>query len=454
MPRIFTPPRLRLARSDSRCPAGATPALLAFVVLLLQAPAMTSSPQPDPVARLKATLPALEKNLEEAVVRFWYPRVLDRTHGGYRVAFDAAGAPAADGSKMIVTQARMLWLFARLARAGHRSADMREAAAHGYRFLDDRMWDRRHGGYVWEVDETGARVTDATKVIYGEAFALYALAEYHRATGDPGALARATELFDLIDGRARDPLYGGYYELFEPDWSSPPVTRASPIGGPPGAKLMNTHLHLLEAFAEYYRASGSARARDRLFELVAIQGSTVVRKDLTACTDEYRRDWTPILEGAGAQVSYGHDIENIWLLADAVETLGQSNALWLDLYRRLFDYSYRHGYDAAQGGFFYRGGFNEPARERQKVWWVEAEALMSALTMYRLTKEATYADVFEQTLRWVMNHQTDWQTGEWFAEVHPDGSTTGVKADRWKEGYHNGRALIGSIEIITGLDAR
>jgi hypothetical protein len=31
---------------------------------------------------------------------------------------------------------------------------------------------------------------------------------------------------------------------------------------------MNTHLHLLEAFAEYYRASRSARARDRLRQRV------------------------------------------------------------------------------------------------------------------------------------------------------------------------------------------
>jgi mannobiose 2-epimerase len=141
----------------------------------------------------------------------------------------------------------------------------------------------------------------------------------------------------------------------------------------------------------------------------------------------------------------------VWLLADAVETVGHSNGPWLDLYRRLFDYSQRHGYDAAQGGFFYRGGFNEPASGREKVWWVQAEALMSALTMYRLTREPRYAQVFEETLRWVAERQTDWRAGEWFAEVHPDGSTTGVKGDRWKEGYHNGRALIESIRIIGEL---
>ena len=423
----------------------------ALILLLLSGSAPPLHTTVDSAASLRATLPSLQKNLDDVVVRFWYPKVIDRTHGGYRVAFDAAGAPLPDGSKMIVTQARMLWLFARLARAGHRVPEMRDAAAHGYQFLANRMWDREHGGYVWEVDESGARVADASKVIYGQAFALYALSEYHRATGDSGALTRATELFELIDLRAHDVTYGGYFELFERDWSPPTAGKPSPIGGPAGAKLMNTHLHLLEAVAEYYRASRSAKARERLHELIAIQGSAVVRKELTACTDEYRRDWTPILEGSGARVSYGHDIENIWLLADAVETVGQSNAPWLDLYRRLFEYSVRHGYDNAQGGFFYRGPFNENAREREKIWWVQAEGLMSALTMFRLTGEPQYARVFEGTLRWVSTRQTDWIQGEWFAEVRPNGSTAGVKGDRWKEGYHNGRALIESIRLIGEL---
>jgi mannose/cellobiose epimerase-like protein (N-acyl-D-glucosamine 2-epimerase family) len=193
------------------------------------------------------------------------------------------------------------------------------------------------------------------------------------------------------------------------------------------------------------------RPHERLFELVAIEGNTVVRKELTACTDEYRRDWTPILEGSAADVSYGHDVENVWLLSDAVQTLGQSNALWLDLYRRLFDYSYRYGYDRQQGGFFSRGPFNTPADEREKIWWVQAEGLVGALTMFTLTREATYARVFEETLRWIDEKQTDWRVGEWHAEVLPDGSTRGVKGDRWKAGYHNGRALLESIRLIESL---
>jgi len=95
-----------------------------MLLLLLPVSTATIQPLPDATASLRATLPSLQKNLGQAVVRFWYPRVIDRTHGGYRIAFDAIGTPMPDGSKMIVTQARMLWLFARLARAEPREVDL------------------------------------------------------------------------------------------------------------------------------------------------------------------------------------------------------------------------------------------------------------------------------------------------------------------------------------------
>jgi len=425
-----------------------TRSVLSILLIALAAPAAAQTPEAASLTRLA---PEIRRNLEEAVVAYWYPRSIDRTNGGYVLAFDDTGASTGTPNKMIVSQARMVWLFARLARSGYRRAEMTEAATQGFRFLSDRMWDREHGGFYWEVDPAGTRVVDEGKYIYGESFGLYALAEYYRATGDESALTLARQLFDLIVRYGRDPERGGYYEFFGRDWSAPAPGATSHVGGPAGAKLMNTHLHLLESFAEYYRASGSAEARERLHELITIQSNAVVRKDLTACTDQYRRDWTPILDAGGARVSYGHDLENIWLLADAVATVGQSNAPLVDLYKRLFAYSLAHGIDEAQGGVYSSGRFNEAADQRNKIWWVQAEALVSALTMYRLTGDAAYARVFEQTWRWVNTQQTDWQGGEWFQEVRPDGTHTKVKADQWKEGYHDARALLVCLELLSAM---
>src|SRR4029453_4551053 len=97
--------------------------------------------------------PAIERNLQKAVIAFWYPRVIDREHGGYLIDFDTTGHFKGQARKMMVTQARMLWLSARLMREGRADDVVREAARVGYRFLMDRMWDREHGGFFWEVED-------------------------------------------------------------------------------------------------------------------------------------------------------------------------------------------------------------------------------------------------------------------------------------------------------------
>jgi mannobiose 2-epimerase len=391
--------------------------------------------------------PKLESNLLSNVLPFWYPQTLDRTNGGYILNHDIAGRLKGPGTKMIVTQSRQVWLFSRLARAGYDKAKYLEAAEVGHRFLKEKMWDAKNGGFFWETDVTGERRLRPKKHLYGQAFGLYALSEYALASGRGDVLEFATQVFHLLEAKAHDSKHGGYNEWFNEDWSAAPADEQTYMGAP-DFKLMNTHLHLLEAMTTFYRASKLPLARDRLLELISIQSSSVVRKDLGACTDKYRADWTPVLTDNYARVSYGHDIENIWLLMDACDAAGMPNAPLLDLYRALFDYSLKYGWDEVNGGFYGDGAFNQPASNRDKVWWAEAEGLVAALRMYRMTGEEKYRHVFEKTYGWIEGHQVDWKNGEWFDTITPDGTPRGDKAQPWKGGYHNGRAMIECLEIL------
>ncbi|HXN49908.1 MAG TPA: AGE family epimerase/isomerase [Bryobacteraceae bacterium] len=392
----------------------------------------------------------LEHNLRDNIVAFWYPKSIDRVNGGYIISADADGVINPSASKTLVTQARQVWLFSRLAREGVRSKEMLEAAAHGFHFLRDKMWDQRYGGFYWEVDATGTRALKPGKHMYGQSFALYALSEYFEASKDPAALDLATRLFALFEQHAHDARYGGYLESFNRDWSAPPPGEPGYMEVPPDMKLMNTHLHLLESMTAYFRASHSPVARDRLIELIAIQSNAVVRKPLTACTDKYDRDWTPALgrNPAWDRVSYGHDLENIWLLTDAAQAAGIPVEPFLDLFRQLFAYSLKYGYDPAHGGFYDSGPFSQPATNRTKTWWVQAEASVSALYMYRLTHDRAYWDVFAKTCDFIDRYQTDWQTGEWWESVSEDLKPSGAKAHGWKAGYHTGRAMLECLRIL------
>jgi mannobiose 2-epimerase len=411
-------------------------------------------------------LPRLREVLTDNVVDFWYPRCIDDTHGGYITSYDADGKFAGNEEKMIVTQSRMVWLFSRLARAGYDDAgDYITAAESGFEFLSEHMWDDEHGGFYWIVDRDGT-TQKPNKHCYGQSFGLYGLSEYYRASGDERARKLAIEFFDLLEEQAYDEDHGGYVEYFEPDWT--PITEGGtyldniePDWSPkeevdaeldPTTKLMNTHLHLMEAFTTFYRATEYDLARQRLSELLHVLTNTVVRKGLTCCSDKFAPDWTPLVEDEAYRIaSYGHDIENVWLTMEAADALDIPRTFFLDLYEELYDYSLEYGYDEDHGGFYFYGPWNEPATSRVKAWWVQAEAIASALKMYRQTGGERYRDVFEETWAFIDEHHVDREVGEWHSGVTDDLEAVGRKGAMYKGAYHNGRALIECIEELEAM---
>jgi mannobiose 2-epimerase len=419
---------------------------------------------PDPERVRREYAPRLESNLREQVVDFWYPRSLDDEHGGYVLSYDAAGEFAGDDAKMIVTQARMVWFFATLSRhdAVEGEDEFLDAARQGYEFLAEEMWDDEHGGFYWEVARDG-EPTKPNKHLYGQAFAIYGLAEYARAADDDAALELAHETFDALEREAHDDEHGGYVEYFTPDWD--PITEGTtylaniePDWSPkesgetsldPTMKLLNTHLHLLEAFTTLYDVGAREDVGDRLTELLFVNTNTVVRREFDACTDKYAQDWTPLLDEEEFRiVSYGHDVEGIWLVMEACDVLGVPPEFFRETFEAVYDYSLDHGYDDEHGGFYFFGPLGEDATNRVKAWWVQSEALVSALKMYEFTGDERYLDVFTETYDFVEEYQVDPEVGEWHSGVE-DLEPVGRKGAAYKGAYHNGRAL---MECLSTLD--
>ena len=426
--------------------------IMACILLGLGAYAwpQASTPPINPTAQkaLEESRDLLQKILLENIIPFWYPNTLDTADGGYQLNHDITGKYRGRTNKSLVTQARMVWFFSRLAQSRFGVKDHLAAARHGYQFLVDKMRDAQFGGFYWEVDSAGVVATKPDKHLYGQSFALYALAEYAKASQDPEAKAAAQKLFSHLDYMAHDTANGGYFESFRRDWLPLPASYMNYMSVPPNLKLMNTHLHLMEAMTTYYEMSRDVAARERLLELIDIESNAVLRKALGACTDKYQSNWIPLRSLTYDRVSYGHDIENVWLLQEACRIAGISNGPLHDLYRVLCGYSLQYGYDIKNGGFYDSGTFNNPADRRQKVWWVQSEGLVSMLSMYQLTGEEVYLNAFLKTLDWVNQKQVDWENKDWFSQIEEDGHPTGDKANAWKAAYHNGRAVLECIERI------
>jgi mannobiose 2-epimerase len=409
---------------------------------------MTDAAAPS-MQDLDSHISRLEQALEN-IVSFWFPRCIDERNGGYHLNFGTHGEDLGPAPKMVITQARMVWLFSRLAREGYRTAEMLEAAEHGYRFLTERMQDMKYGGYYWltRVDGSPRRMR---KHLCGQSFVLYGFAEYAAVTGHNEALAAAEALFELTEERAHDVDHGGYSEAFSRKWGRPLPWHVG--SGASRYKSVNTHLHHMEALSAYCRLNPASLVRERLLELIGIETSNVFAAFGEASTNLFESDWTPVLEKPEARYSYGHDLENIWLTVEACVTAGIPVDLHLPLFRRVFDTCLGLGFDHEGGGFYFSGLPGNFADDRNKVWWVQAEAMVSALAMHRLTSDRRYYEVFEKTWHFVDRHMIDWQDGEWFHTITPDGTPEGPKASEWKAGYHTGRAVLECLHLLRALRA-
>jgi len=423
-----------------------------FLLLLSVLPAAAAPPDAGRTPSREALLRQARRCrhlLKTSLVNFFLPACLDQENGGYLESLrDGRFAPT--GEKFLVLQGRQLWFFSTLAREGIEATAARAAAKAGFDFLESHMRDRRHGGYFAKVTDAG-RPKDRRKHVYLNAFALYGLVAYHRATGDAAARAAARDLFRVLEDKAHDRRHGGFVEFFSEDWRPLTDPRESGYVGAIGTKTYNTHLHVLEAFAELHRVWPDPLVRQRLHELILINTNTVRHPDSSCNIDGWRPDWQIVEAPGNLRASYGHDVECAWLTLDAGRTLGLSPRLLRGWAEALCGYALKYGYDRRHGGFFYTGPPGRPADDTKKEWWVQAEALVAMLEMYRLTGKPDYYDAFAQTLDFVEKHQVA-REGGWWATRAADGSPRGdQRSSMWQGAYHNGRALLHCARLLEEL---
>ena len=419
--------------------------VLGVALLVLLGRGMEAAPSPE---EMRAQADRCRKILKESLIEFYLPGCIDERNGGYyEVLRD--GKFAGNGEKFLTLQARHLWFFSTLAKEGYEAEKALAAARHGYEFIRGKMRDAEHGGCFSKVTDAG-EPKDTRKHAYLNAFTLYGFVAYYQASGDAGALEGAKELFRVLEEKAYDRQFGGYVEFFERDWK--PVAEGSGYVGAIGHKTYNTHLHLLEAFAEFYRAWPDELVGRRLHELMAINISTVQHPEVRSNVDAFTREWEMVMEPRNLRASYGHDVECAWLVLDAGRTVGIAPNVLLSWAEALSETSYQHGYDQEHGGFYAGGPLGKPADDLKKVWWVQTEALLGMLEMYRLTGEPKYYDAFVKTLDFCEKFHVA-KEGGWWATRAADGSPTGdrQRTGPWQGAYHAARAMMNAAKWLTEM---
>jgi mannobiose 2-epimerase len=379
----------------------------------------------------------MRTELTERILPFWMNAASDRRHGGVIGLIVEDGTTDPEAPKGAILHARVLWTFSAAYRAlgDERYRRTADGAASHFR---KHFVDPTSGGVFWMIDARG-RPLDERKHIYAQAFAIYALAEHARATGDPHSLDTAIALFRLIDGHAFDAERVGYEECFSRDWTLLDDVRLSDQDLNE-RRSMNTHLHLLEAYTALHAVWPDVQLAARLRMLLELFLDRIIAPGGDHVVGFFTERWEP----RSSKVSFGHDIETSWLLVEAARAIGdpgltervRAAALALAAAVR------ECGVDAEHGGLFHERDGDH--LDTDKEWWPQAEAIVGFVAAYQASGDERFLDAAVSTWRFVVRHLVDRRHGEWYRRVSRSGdrSRGGEKVGPWKCPYHNSRACL------------
>ncbi|HLF27685.1 MAG TPA: AGE family epimerase/isomerase [Anaerolineae bacterium] len=377
----------------------------------------------------------VKEELTGNILPFWMTTVVDQVNGGFYGAVTNDLQVHNHVPRSAVLCARLLWTYATAYRRLGAQQYL-SMARRAYDYLTRIFWDQDYGGVYWQVDYRGNPVVDR-KHHYAQAFALYGLAEYYRATQDPQSLRLAQTLFYRLEQYAYEAIHQGYLEASNREWGPLADTRLSDRDLP-CRKSMNTMLHILEAYTNLLRVWDDAQLKVQQRVLL----ETFQKHILDQQTGHFKLFFDDSWQSLSENVSFGHDIEGSWLLVEAAEAQGDWElfAQVRESALKLATTVYREGLDE-DGSLFYEGSPYGRV-DTGKDGWAQAEAVVGFYNAYQLSSQVHFAQAAYRCWAYIQAKMVDRIHGDWLKRLHRDGTPdhTRYKAGPWECPYHQSRA--------------
>lgn len=377
-----------------------------------------------------------------SVLNYWKDFTVDEEDGGFFGSVSNENIPDKTAPKGIVLNSRILWTFS----AGFlysKDQQYLRIAERAFQYIIRHFTDPEFGGVYWSVDYRG-KMLDGKKQIYGLAFCIYGMSEYYKATHKEKALTFSKELFEMIEKYSYDKKIGGYLEAFTRDWQ--PISDLRLSEKDDNEKITaNTHLHIIEAYANLYLVWPDEALEERISTLLKIFSGHFIRSDNYHLNLFFDEHWAI----RSSLVSYGHDIEAAWLLLRCAEILG--NEEYINEYKQMAVKMTDAAAEAldSDGGLWYEYEAGKDIWVKEKHSWSQAEAMIGFLNAWQISGKEKYLqhslNSWEFIKRSIKNHVN----GEWFWGIEENGSVMKKeKAGFWKCPYHSTRAF---LEIINRI---
>ena len=342
-----------------------------------------------------------------ALFDFYQFRSINPKGGFFELGDD--GAPAGTVRQLHATT-RMIHCFTIGHLLGRPGCDA--IIDHGMNFLWRGHRDRRYGGYVWSLDDDGAK--DASKQAYGHAFVLLA-ASAAKVACHPLADEMIADITAILESRFWEEEHGAVAEEFAQDWS--------PISSYRG---QNSNMHLTEALMAAFEATSDStylRKAERIAGFIIGKHAASLGYRVA---EHFDRNWNLDNNYLGSQIfrpsgaTPGHWLEWSRLLLQLWE-LGGRKLAWLpDAAGKLFRNSVDFGWDKQHDGFYYTLDWDNRPLLRHKLWWPATEGIGAAAFLAAHSGDAFHEDWYRRIWGVCNNHFIDHRNGSWHHELAED----------------------------------
>lgn len=297
----------------------------------------------------------------EDALPFWSEQGLDDAAGGYVERFEGAALTPYVERKRTRVIARQIYVFSHAHLLGF--GEGLECARRGVAFLEKSAWLGDDKGWARVLERDGS-VLDPTPDLYDQAFVIFALAWYARASGEQKALDLADRTLDAVELNYRSENGGFLHEL--------PAN---------GHRQQNPHMHLVEALLALHSTNAKTRYAQRAREIIVLFRTRFFDMKSQTLAEFFTSDWSRAEGGDGRITEPGHQFEWAWILNNAQNTVGMDLG---DEARALVSFAEKYGVDQKTGVVYQQVRDDGVPIDRGSRVWPNTERLKAAVALFEL----------------------------------------------------------------------
>lgn len=306
--------------------------------------------------------------------------------------------------KRLRVQARQVYVYSHAALQGY--APGLAAAEAGWSFMKQNGW-MDEGGWGRRLGREGG-IVDPTLDLYDQAFALFAIAWWVRASGDQSAIVWADRTLDTIDARLGRTDGKGWH-------AEAPA---------PAEAVQNPHMHMLEALLALYEATGAERYAVRALKVADLLREVFFDAKTSTLAEYYDQDWRRMPGVRGRIIEPGHQFEWAWILRNATRLTGVDFA---DTAHGLFTFAEAHGVDPATG-LTYDAVLDDGApHDPRHRSWPQTEALKAHLSEFEFGGRPLDGRIAQITANLLDRYLDRPLPGTWYDHLDSQGAVVADK---------------------------